>query len=198
MQPEVADLRHPLAERRDVEHELGLHELRAGLDLLAQPPGPEIHRRGERVLHGAQETVRRRVEPASGQQDVLVAHGAQGPQQLHAIQVEHRPSARMVAELRVITGHDQDVPDPERGRPEQVGLQRDAITVPAGHLHDRLEPRAEDGEASGPAGQPHVGALIVGDVDRVHPGAQGRGGFGDLLGAGPAGRADLGGHREAA
>ena len=197
-QAQVADLRHPPGEGRDVEHELGLHELRAGRDLLAQPVGPELHRRGERVLHRAQEAVRRRVELASGQQDVLVAHGAQGPQQLHAVQVEHRLGARVVAELRVITGHDQDVPDAQSRRAEQVGLQRDAVTVPAGHLHDRLEPGVEDGEAAGPAGQAHVGALVVGDVDRVHPVFEASGGFGDLRRAGPAGRADLGGHREAA
>ena len=198
VQPQVADLRHPPGEGRDVEHELGLHELRARRDLLAQPVGPELHRRGERVLHRAQEAVRRRVELAPGQQDVLVAHGTQGPQQLHAVQVEHRLGPRVVAELRVITGHDQDVADAERRRAEQVGLQRDAVTVPAGHLHDRLEPGLEDGEAAGPAGQAHVGALVVGDVDRVHPVFEASGGFGDLRRAGPAGRADLGGHREAA
>ncbi len=93
----------------------------------------------------------------------------------------------MVTELRVITGHDQDVPDAEGGRPEQVGLQRDAVTVPAGHLHDRLEPRGQHGQAARPAGQPHVGALVVGDVDRVHPVAQGRGGGRDLLPCWPRG-----------
>src|SRR5579863_4633678 len=66
-QPQVADLRHPPPERRDVEHVLRLHELRPGVDLLGEPVGPELHRRGERVLDRAEEAVGRRVEPPPGQ-----------------------------------------------------------------------------------------------------------------------------------
>src|SRR5271166_2873337 len=55
VQPEVTDLHHPPAERTGVEDELGLHELRAGRDLLAEPFGSEPGRRRERVLHRAQE-----------------------------------------------------------------------------------------------------------------------------------------------
>jgi hypothetical protein len=197
-QAQVADLRHPLGEGRDVEDELGLHELGTGRDLLAQPLGPEPGRRGERVLHRAQEALRRRVEPPPGQQDVLVAHGPQGPQQLDAVQVEHRLGPRVVAELRVVAGHDQDVADAEGTGAEQVGLQCDAVAVPAGHLHDRLEPSGQHGQTARPAGQPHVRALVVGHVDRVDPVLEQRSGGRDLLRAGPAGRADLGGHREAA
>jgi hypothetical protein len=51
----------------------------------------------------------------------------------------------VVTELRVVAGHHQDVADAQGRRPEQVGLQRDAVTIPAGHLHDRLEPRGQQG-----------------------------------------------------
>ena len=198
MQAEVTDLRHPPGERADVEDELGLHELRAGGDLLAEPFGPELGRRGGGVLHRAEEAVGGRLQRPAGQHGALVPHVPQRPQQLHAVQVEDRLGLRVVAELGVVAGHHQDVADAEGRRAEQVGLQRDAVAVPAGHLHDRLEPGVQRGEAAGPAGQPDVGALVVGDVDRVDPVPQQRGGGGDRVRAGPARRADLRRYREAA
>ena len=198
IESEVADLRHPPAERRDIEDELGLDELRAGGDLLAEPLGADGGRLGERVLHRAEETVRRRIDHAPGQQGVLVAHGAQGPQQLDTVQVEHWLGLGMVTDLRVIARHHQDVADAERGCAEQVGLQRDAVAVPARHLHDGLEPGGQRGQAAGPAGQPHVRALIVGDVGGVDPVAQPRSHLRDRGRARPARRADLRGDREAA
>src|SRR6516162_11333603 len=55
VQAELADLRHPVPEGGYVEDELGLHELRSGVDLLAEPVGPELRGRGERGLHSAEE-----------------------------------------------------------------------------------------------------------------------------------------------
>ena len=198
MQPEVTDLRHPPAEGARVEDELGLHELRAGRDLLAEPFGAEPGRRRERVLDRAEKTVGRGVHGAPGQQDMVLTHGAQRPKQLDAVQVEYRLGRRVVAELRVVAGHHQNVADAERRRPEQVGLQRDAVAVPAGHLHDRLEPGGHRGQAARPAGQPHVRALVVGDVDGIDPIPQQRGLLVDRAGTRPAGRTDLRGDREAA
>jgi hypothetical protein len=198
MQPEVADLGHPVAERLGVEDELGLHELRAGRDLLAEPFGPEVGRGRERVLDRAEEAVGRRVHGTPGQQDMVVTHGAQRPQQLHAVQVEYRLGRRVVTELRVVAGHHQDVADAEGRRPEQVGLQRDAVAVPAGHLHDRLQPGGHRGQAARPAGQPHIRALVIGDIDGIDPVPQQRGRLVDRADARPAGRAYLRGDREAA
>ena len=44
VQSQVPDLRHPLGERPGVEDVLGLHELRAGRDLLSQAIGAEVGR----------------------------------------------------------------------------------------------------------------------------------------------------------
>ena len=197
-QAQVADLPHPPGEGRDVEHELGLHELGAGRDLLAQPFGPEGGRRGERVLHRAEEAFRRRVEPPPGQQDVLIAHGPQGPQQLDAVQVEHRLGPRVVAELRVVAGHDQDVADAEGAGAEQVGLQRDPVAVPAGHLHDRLEPGGQaarlPAQLASRTCEPWLSVTLTASTQSLSSPAA----WLDGLGAGPARRADLGRHREAA
>src|SRR6266516_2855208 len=56
-------------------------------------------------------------------------------------------------------------------------------------LHDALP-------ISRPAGQPHHGAGVVGDVHRVHPAAQQRRLAPDRAGVGAAWRADLGRHGE--
>jgi len=62
--------------------------------------------------------------------------------------------------------------------------------VPAGHLHDRLEPGVQRGQASGPAASRTLEPWCR-DVDRVDPVPQEGGGGGDRVRAGPARRADL-------
>ena len=76
----------------------------------------------ERVRHRADQPVRRGGQGPAGQQPAVVAHAAGGLHQLHAVQVEHRPGLRVVAGPRVVAGHQQHVPDAQRGRAEQVGL----------------------------------------------------------------------------
>ena len=112
------------------------------------------------------------IHRAAGQQHALVAHGAGGPDQLHAVQVVDRLGLRVVAEPRVVAGQQQHVRDAQGGRRDQVRLQRDPVAVPAGQLHHRLHPGPVRQHAAGQAGQPHVRALVVGDVGRVHPAAQ--------------------------
>ena len=102
----------------------------------------------------------------------------------------------MVAAFGPVAGHQQQVGDAESARREQVGLQRDPVAVTAGHLHDRLQTLGERDDAAGEAGHPDLGALVVGDVGRVHPVAQQRGGLADLVDVGAPRRPDLGGDRE--
>src|SRR5690242_4932479 len=154
VQPEVADIGHPARERGHVEDELGLRELRAGGHLLAEPGRAEAGRRGERVLDRTDVPVRRRVQRAPGQQPPLVAHGAGGPHELDAVQVEHGLGVRVVAEPRVVAGHQDHVEDAEGGGGQQVGLERDPVAVAAGDLHDRLDARGQGEEAARPVGQP--------------------------------------------
>src|SRR5215831_12697635 len=152
VQPEITDAGHPARERGDIEHELRLRELRAGGDLLAEPGRAEAGRRGERVLDRPDQPARRRVQPAPGQQPPLVAHGAGGPDELDAVQVEHGLGVRVVAEPRVVAGHQDHVGDAQGGGGQQVRLERDAVAVAAGDLHDRLDARGQGEEAARPVG----------------------------------------------
>jgi hypothetical protein len=195
VQPEVADVGHPACERGDVEDELRLRELRAGGYLLAEPGRAEAGRRGERVLDRPDQPARRRVQRAPGQQPPLVAHGAGGPHELDAVQVEHGLGVRVIAEPRVVAGHQDHVGDAEGGGGQQVGLERDAVAVAAGDLHDRFDARGQGEQAARPVGQPCVRALAIGDVDRVHPAPQRLHLAAHRLRVGSARRADLGGHR---
>jgi hypothetical protein len=195
VQSQVPHLGHPACEGGEVEDELRLHELRAGGDLLAEPGRAEPGRRRERVLDRSDEPVRRRVQLAPGQQPPLVAHGAGGPHELDAVEVEHRLGVGVVAEPRVIAGHQEQIADAQRGGGQQIGLQRDAVAVAAGDLHDRFDARGQREEAPRPVGQPHVRALAVGDVDRVHPAPQRLNLAAHRLRVGSPRRADFGGHR---
>ena len=56
---QIADIGHEPLEDVEVEDELGLCELGSGRNLLGQPAGPEADRGGERVLHRADQPVRR-------------------------------------------------------------------------------------------------------------------------------------------
>src|SRR5215831_3505853 len=152
VEPQVADLGHPARERGDVEDELRLHELRARRHLLAEPGRAERGRGSERVLDRADEPGRRRVQLAAGQQASLVAHGPGGPHELDAVEVEHRLGAGMVAEPRVVAGHQHHVGDAEGGGGQQIGLERDAVAVTAGDLHDRFDARGQREEAARPVG----------------------------------------------
>jgi hypothetical protein len=58
-QPELAAPRHEQPQLVQVEADLGLDELGARLDLRAQPHRPELERRRERVLDGADQEARR-------------------------------------------------------------------------------------------------------------------------------------------
>src|SRR5262249_53325934 len=98
----------------------------------------------------------------------------------------------------MVAGHDQYVRHAEGGCRQQFRLQRDAVAVAAGDLHDRLDPGPQRGDAAAEARQADSGALVIGDVARVDPATQ----CGCLLGyrdsGSAAGRADLRRNRELA
>jgi hypothetical protein len=90
-------------------------------------------------------------------------------EQLDRIEVEDRARIGVIAELAVVSGEDQQVLDPQCRGAEQVGLQRHPVAVATGDLQDRLDavPLQLAGQHQGT--EAHVGALVVGDVDRRHP-----------------------------
>ena len=83
-----------------------------------------------------------------------------------AVEVVHRLRVGLVAGLRIVAGEHQDVADAERCGAEDVALQREAVAVAAGHLEDRLDAVLNQEVRGGEAGQVHLGARAVGDVDR--------------------------------
>ena len=108
-------------------------------------------------------------ELAPGHQLAVVAHHPGHPEQLSAVQVEDRLGLRVVALPGIVAGHQHHVRDAQRRGGQQLGLQRDPVPVPAGQLHDGLDPGVQRGQAAGPARHPGRGARVVGDVHRVHP-----------------------------
>ena len=73
----------------------------------------------------------------------------------------------MIAGLRIVAAHEHEVLDAERGRTEQVGLQRDAVAVASGDLDDRIEAGLAHDHRSRQRGHRDDRAVAVGDVDRV-------------------------------
>jgi hypothetical protein len=80
----------------------------------------------------------------------------------------------------------------------EIRLRGDAVAVPAGQLHHRLHTRGQRQQAAREAGQPHVGALVVGDIGGVDPSHAGVGLFGYRGWVGAAEWAGLGGHHKPA
>ena len=78
-----------------------------------------------------------------------------------AVQVEDGLGLGMVAQLGMVAGEAEDVVDAEVGGAEQVGLQRHAVPVAAGHLEDGVQPGVLQGLAGGQGAQTHDGGLVV-------------------------------------
>jgi len=113
-----------------------LDELRACLDLLPQAHGPEVMRRCERVLNRTDEQRERPVEAPAAHVDPPVAHDPSDLDGVDGVDVVDRLGLRVVAGRDVVAGHQADVPGPQRHRAHQVGLQCQAIPIPAGELDD--------------------------------------------------------------
>jgi len=83
MQPAGSHLAHEELEELQVEAELGLHKARAGVDLLLEIRDAVDEGRHERVRGGAEEEVRRSLQPATGGELAALAHAAGDVQQRH-------------------------------------------------------------------------------------------------------------------
>jgi hypothetical protein len=99
---------------------------------------------------------------------LLIAHAADGLDELHGIQVEHVLPLGAVSEALVVAGQAQDVVDVEGGSTEDVALQGDAIAVADDHLQHRLQPHQFQADAGRQAAEAADRGLVVGDVDGVH------------------------------
>ena len=167
-QPERLDLVHEGAQQRQIVHVLRLDELRPGGDLLGEAQRAPLVGQGRGIFGGAQEHARRETDLASALKVVIIAQGARDLEQRHAIQIEHRLRLRMIARLHTVAGQAQHVAHAHRRAAENIALNRDAVLVPAGDLHDRRIADARQQRTDGHARHVAVRAAAVGRVDGVH------------------------------
>ena len=124
----------------------------------ARRSGAPVAGRREGIVGGAEEHVRRVGDLAAAQEPMLVAQRARDLEQRHAVEIEHRLRLRMVARLHAVAGQAQHVAHAHRGAAEDVALDRDAVAVAAGDLHDRRVADARQQRADGEARHVAVGA----------------------------------------
>jgi hypothetical protein len=129
---------------------------------------------------------------------VRAAHRLRHGEQALAVEVVHRLRLGLVADLGVVAAEDEDVVDAERRRAEDVALQREPVAVAAGHLEDRLDAALHEEVRGGEAGEVHLGAGAVGDVDRGDEALQGQRALQEFRRIGRDRGRDLGGDDELA
>src|SRR5512140_2887295 len=96
----------------------------------------------------------------------------------------------------MVPGKCQDIADAESRGPEEVALERQPVPVTAGQLKDRLYP-FPDKQGRGCQGRnPHVGTLVVSDIDGIDNPAQRPCSCKEVAAVRPLGRADFGGYDE--
>jgi len=156
----------PHFEAVGVVDQVGLEELRPGVDLLVLAQGLEFGPRGERRCRRAQEHLGRELDRTPVEVVALVAHPAQHPQHLHRIQINDvQPSQRRRPHAPAVAGEHQHVAHAQGARPQHLRLQRGPRAVAALHLHDRLGPVLQGDSAAGQAGHARRGRGVVGEVD---------------------------------
>ncbi len=134
---------------------------------------------------------------AVGQPPVVADH-PRGLGERARIEIEHRLGVRLVASLGIVAAQQQQIADAEGGCTHQVALERNAVTVAAGELEDRLDAGLD--EQRGRCGRRHVGAgtRTVGHVDGVGDAAQRQCTREEVFRVARRRRHDLGGHHESA
>ena len=146
MQTLFAHLVHERAQHGDVIAILGLDELGAGRDLLADMDGAVRNWRHEGVGGAAEEHARRHSDLAAGEELRLVAHAADAAQERGGIEIEHRLCFRLVTGLHTVAREAKDVLHTHGGSTQHIALDGDAVPVAAGDLHDdRIAGAGEEG-----------------------------------------------------
>ena len=191
-------LLHEAAQQRQVVAVLGLNELRARRDLLRQPLRPPCMRQARRIFRRAEEYARRETDLAAALKVVVVAQGAGDVEQRHAVQIEHRLRLRMIARLHPVAGQAQHVADAHGGAAQDVALNRDAVLVAAGDLHDGRVADARQQGAHRETRHVAVRAAAVGGIDRIDIAVENPRPLVHFLRVGGIRRRQLGGDREAA
>jgi len=114
------------------------------------------------------------------------------------VKIEHRLGVRLIAGGWIIAAQQEEVSHPECGGAHQLALERDAITVAAGQLQNRLDPGGDEQRRRGRCAHVGVGAGAVSDIDGVRKSAQRQRPGSEVVGIAGHRRHHLGGHDEAA
>jgi len=168
---QAAPARHlePAAKLIEIEDRLGLDEGGAAAHLLFKPDEAHFEGFGAGIGRRTDEKIRRLFEGLAREQAAL-AHLPHCRDELDRIEVKDPPRFGMVAEALMVAGETENILDAHGRGAEQIALDGDAVTVAAGHLHDRFHPLLQQDPARGNARETDDGGLVVGDVDGVdHP-----------------------------
>src|SRR5487761_1120957 len=148
------------------EADLELEEARPRADLLQRAVDAVVERRRAGVLDRSEEQMRRGVDRASGEIPA-VRHRAAEREQLDGIEVEDAARLGLVAGGDVVAGEAADVLDPVQRGAGDLGLERDAVAVAAGELHDGLHAELLERDRDGERRCVRVRGGVVGRVRRV-------------------------------
>ncbi len=148
------------------EADLELEEARARAHLLQRAVDAVVERRRAGVLDRAEKEVRRRVDRASGEVRA-VRHRAAEREQLDRVEVEDASCLGLVAGGDVVAGEAADVLDAVQRGAGDLGLERDAVAVAAGELHDGLHAELLECDRDGERRRVRVRGGVISRVDGV-------------------------------
>ena len=143
-----------------------MQEAGAGPRLLQRAIHPVVVRRRARILDGAEEELRRGIDLAAGEVRAARQRAAES-EQLDRVEVEDAPRLGLVAGGHVVAGEAEDVLDAMQRRAGELGLEREAVPVPARQLQHGLHPELLEGDRHGERGCMRVRRRVVGGVRRV-------------------------------
>ena len=162
---ELLGLLHEGNELLGLEHGLGLEVLGTGHDLALHLGQLRVHGVGAGGHNGTLGELGRLTHQGVAGQVHALFQLAHGVQQRHGIQVEHGLGTGVVAHLGVVAGEAQDVVNAQHGGTQQLGLQGDAVAVPAGQLQNGGQSGVLQGHTHRQAAHTHDGGLVIGDID---------------------------------
>ena len=127
---------------------------------------------------------------------MLRAHLLRGCEQGRRIQVENGLGVGLVAELRVVAAHRENIAYAERRGPEQLGLQRNAVPVATGDLQNGLDAASHQKVRRRETRHVRSRSRAVGHIDRGGEPAQRERVVDEFGGVGGHRRGKLGGDDE--
>ena len=195
---ERLDLLHEGGEQRQVVAVLRLDELRASIDLLRESLCTPGVRQCRGVLGCPEENARREADLAAALKMMVIAQRPRDVEQRHTIEIEHGLRLRVIARLHAVAREAQHVAHPHRGAAQDVALNRDAVLVAAGDLHDGRVPDSREQRANREARHVAIRSAPIGRVDRIDVAVENPRALVDVVRIRRIGRRELGGDREPA